>query len=164
MVQSFLFLMASLLVASSAAVAGEAPATRAQIEAAAEKCGLPKDSLVFGEDRDGAFADFADQPAPEPKREGVLCLLQWAMEHRGRVTVFLEPNRRPIAYGPSSSIERIKEGARGCGLRTYTDPTDDKSAVLNIRRGAPAEAVQCLQDWIEARRGDLRLRDLAELD
>jgi hypothetical protein len=160
MAPALLWLTASLLAASAPSIPGQAAATRAQIERAASQCGLAPGTLDFGEDGGGAFADFAKQRARDVTREGVMCLMRWATGNRGRVTVFLEPNPRRIAYGPPASIRRIDEAADRCGLRTYTDPVGEEAALLNIRRHAPAERVRCLEGWIEAHRAELGLQDM----
>lgn len=163
MAQALFWLTISLLAGSAAAVSAEAAATRAQIERAARQCGLAPGTLVIGEDAGGAFADFAKQRARDLTREGVMCLMRWATGNRGRVTVFLEPNRRRIAYGPAASIRRIDAAADRCGLRTYTDPVGDE-AVLIIRAQAPPERVRCLEGWIEAHRAGLGLLDMGWLN
>lgn len=124
--------------------------TRERIEEAARSCEFPRESLAFGHDEMGDFADLADNSPTTPSRSAIVCMMQWAIEHGARFGMFLEPNKRPIATGPTSEIATLAAGARTCGLNSHGDTLDRQTTMLLIRRHQAPATLDCLRRWVAA--------------
>lgn len=101
-----LFALGALLAAAPAAAEPSSPG-RQQIEAAAERCGLPARFLRTGKDAHGDFAEiWPDADGVLPDHKAFFCLLAWAQRTGTRIGFISEPPPGAAVPQPPARVHR----------------------------------------------------------